>query len=215
MSIKIQAIAINIFQMSMFPNDRVSTLVSELHVHYEKINSYIDSKISDEVMEIEMIGALSVLKEISRLTSSEGEKILNSVIALLSCSAGSVEIRGKYKEFSLECLDGLFSGSLDCFIDQSLFYRWLKKNNLVGEDYNCQWFPEDDFFPGDDENKCRRIVFSPDEKDIDQFYKKNKIRIYEDMVSEQNQFRDLRDPFDGAEAQDFYHYKMMLDEVEI
>jgi hypothetical protein len=43
---KINIIQINIYNFNTFPDDRIRGLISELNVHYEKINNYLEAKVS-------------------------------------------------------------------------------------------------------------------------------------------------------------------------
>ncbi len=58
---------INNYRLSAFHEDRINILVSELNVHYQKTNGYIEHEISDEMIDLKHIDSLSMFTEISRL----------------------------------------------------------------------------------------------------------------------------------------------------
>ena len=51
MGVRIQEIQINqinVYSFSAFSDDRIRVLISELNVHYGKINSYFDADVSEK-----------------------------------------------------------------------------------------------------------------------------------------------------------------------
>ncbi len=104
----IQINQINIYKLSVFPEDRIKILISELNVHYEKINNYNESGIIGEKIDVEVIDSLTKLNEIIRLGSPYkisynqnsgdfrfGVDLLESVIALLNTEVGHQSTRNK------------------------------------------------------------------------------------------------------------------------
>jgi hypothetical protein len=222
MNVKIQAIIINQvnnYTLSAFPEERTKTLISELNVHYEKINNYIESEISGENIDIELINSLAKLNEISRLSSVQIIKaysgdyrftidLLESVIALLQCQAGNSSIREKLRVLGWQLMDKLYNYSFDNLVYDALVYHWLKSKNLIRSVSLRAWSS-----PLSKPNN--KIVFESTEQELDKFYEKNKQKLYEIMTFELNQSSELQDPFSEQQNQDYYHYHQTLKAIEI
>ena len=225
MNISIQKIKINqinIYRLNAFPEERVNILISELNVHYGKINGYIEAEIDVEKINIEVIDSLAKLEEISRLAPyridlgqhgcsgdfSLGIDLLNSVIALLQTAAGRDATRRKLLNLGWELLRKLYNYSFDELIDKSLLYHWLKSKNLARPNDVTSWR---DYNNSRDEN----LAFIPSEDDIESYYKKNNQKIYEYMVHEMSDSQSPSDPFLDAQAGYFYHYHQTLSNTKI
>jgi hypothetical protein len=220
----IQLNQVNLYQLSEFPKDRIKTLISELNVHYEKIKNYLESEVSGDKIDVEVIDSLAKLNEIYRLAppykiSFEGSRadfrfgveLLESVIALLNTKAGSKPARNKLLELGWDFLDKLYNFSYDNLVSGSLFYHWLKKNNLlqarraVPTRYNHRGTSHTE----------PKIRFEPSDEEIEEFYEANKHEIYRYMIFEMNGTNEERDPLAQPQESNYYHYYKSLESVEI
>lgn len=219
---KIQINQINIYRLNAFPEERINTLISELNVHYGKINNYIEAEIDIKKINIEVIDALAKLEEISRLAPHRidlgqygysgdfrlGIDLLNSVIVLLQTAAGHDTTRRKLLDLGWGLFRKLYNYSFDELIDRSLLYHWLKSKNLARSHGVTSWRPYNDA-------RDEKLAFIPSEDDIESFYKKNNQKIYEYMVYEMSDSQSLSDPFLDTQARDFYHYHQTLSSIKI
>ncbi|TON39239.1 hypothetical protein, partial [Vibrio parahaemolyticus] len=64
----VQINIINNYKLSAFPEDRINTLISELNVHYGKINNYIEMEMAADKINLEFADAYIKLNEIFRLS---------------------------------------------------------------------------------------------------------------------------------------------------
>ena len=211
---------INNYRLSSFPEDRINTLVSELNVHYQKLNGYIEHEISGEKIDIELIDALSKLSEISRLAPARIEnstfsgdyrfavEVLESVIALAQSSSQSPSIRKKIISFGWEIFEKIYDYSFKCLVNESLAYHWLKKRNLINTRGMRSWYSQ----PHKNDNA---IKFEPSESDLEDFYQKNKQKLYEFMVFNLNRSTELHDPFSNQHESDYYHYYKTLEGLNV
>lgn len=210
---------INNYKLSSFPEDRINTLVSELNIHYHKINEYIENEINEEKIRVEFIDTLSKLSEISRLAPAKIESnafsndykfavdILESAIALAQCSTQHPNIRKKIISFGWDMLEKIYGHSLESLIYKSLTYHWLKKRNLITTHYMQSWYGQ----PHKNDNK---IKFEPSESELEDFYQKNKQKLYEYMTFELNHSTKLHDPFSDQHQSDYYHYHKTLESLD-
>ena len=224
MDIKIQAIQINqinIYNFSAFPEDRIRTLISELNVHYDKINNYLESEVSGERLNVEVIDSLAKLNEINRLAPYRldtnpnsgdfrlGVDLLESVIALLTTNAGHQSTKKNLIELGWSLLHKLYNFSFDGLVDSAYLYQWLKNKNLVrshsiscwGERYNG--------------TSSTRIKFEPTDDELTDFFDKNQQKIFEYMAFEMLPNKEETNPFSNSQAVDFYHYHQTLVNFEI
>ncbi|WP_215406635.1 hypothetical protein [Vibrio gigantis] len=220
----VQINIINNYKLSAFPEDRINTLISELNVHYGKINNYIEMEMAGDKINLEFVDAYIKLNEIFRLSPKRinhdpysgdfmlGMDIINSILALLQSSSGDIKTRQKVKDLGWDLVERLFDYNFDKIVKNGLFYRWLDSKKLITKSglYMSNW----DVFL-DKTNEPKRIPFEPSEHDLNAFYEENKDRIYELMVAEKNGFSELKDPFSDEQIQDFYHYYCSLDELKI
>lgn len=224
MNVKIQAIQINqvnIYRFSVLPEERIKNLISELNVHYDKINNYLDSEISGETLNVEVIDSLAKLNEINRLAPYKlnndpnsgdfrlGIDLLESVIALLKTGAGHHSTKQKLVNLGWGLIEKLYNFSFDNLVNNALFYQWLKSKNLIRNHSVMHW---GDAFQCSQDSKIR---FKPTESDLEDFYKKNQQRIYEYMVFEMNDHKQENDPMGNQQASEFYHYHQTMKQFEI
>lgn len=211
---------INNYRLSAFPEDRINTLISELNVHYQKINGYIEHEISGEKVDIELIDALSKLTEISRLSPARigdntfsgdyrfAVEVLDSAITLAQSSSKNPSIRKRIISFGWDMLEKIYSYSFESLTKESLAYHWLKKRNLISTHRMRAW---DSYTHRNDS----RIKFEPSDEDLEDFYQNNKQRLYEFMVFDLNRNTELQDPFSDQHKEDFYHYYKTLENLNV
>jgi len=140
MNVRIQVILINQihkYNFSAFPDDRIRALISELNVHYDKINNYLEAEVSREKLNVEIIDSLAKLNEINRLAPYRidnnlnsgdfrlGVDLLESVIALLTTDAGHHSTRSNLLDLGWSLLSKLYSFSYEELVDSALLYQWL------------------------------------------------------------------------------------------
>lgn len=217
---KIQIIQINIYNLSAFPHDRIRGLISELNVHYEKINNYLEAKVSGETLNVEVINSLAKLKEIDRLAPllidrnshvndfKLGVDLLNSVIALLGTDAGHQSTKSNLLTLGRSLLGKLYSISYDELLDSALRYQWLKSKNLVKSHNITRWRTNNGDY------NSARIKFEPSDFELDDYFTRNQQRIFEYMVFEMTPDKQERDPFSNLQHVDFYHYHTLLSQFE-
>ncbi|EKO3590947.1 hypothetical protein N6C01_003426 [Vibrio metschnikovii] len=219
MDIKIQIIQINqinMYSFSAFPEDRIRILISELNVHYDKINNYLESEVSGEHLNVEVIDSLAKLNEINRLAPFRlnnnpnsgdfrlGIDILESVIALLSTGAGHQSTKNNLIDLGWSLLNKLYSFSFDRLVDSAFLYQWLKSKGLARSHSIYYW-------NGNYGNiKLTRIKFEPSDDELARFFDKNQQRIFEYMTFEMLPGKEEIDPFSNPQAEDFYHYHQTL-----
>lgn len=223
MSVSIRNTQINIinnYRLSAFPEDRINTLISELNVHYQKINGYIEHEISGEKVDIELIDALSKLTEISRLSPARIEdntfsgdyrfavEVIDSAIALAQSSSKNPAIQKKIISFGWDMLEKIYSYSFESLTNESLAYRWLKKRNLISTHAMQAWYSQ----PHKNDSK---INFEPSDEDLEAFYQNNKQRLYEFMVFDLSRSTELCDPFSSQHKADYYHYYKTLESLNV
>lgn len=224
MNIKIQAIQINqinIYNFSAFPADRIGTLISELNVHYGKINNYLEAEVSGEKLNIEVIDSLAKLKEIDRLAPYRlddnpnsgdfrlGVELLESVIALLKTDAGHVATKNNILNLGWSLLNRLYRFSFDGLVESALLYNWLKGRKLIRIHRIDNWGSCYQEFKSD------RIEFKPSDEDLNKFFESNQQKIFEYMVFEMDRSKEEVDPFSNYQAADFYHYHQTLSGFKI
>ena len=219
--IAIQINIIQIYRLSTFPEQRVNELISELNVHYGKINSYIETKIDQEKIDIEVIDSLVKIEEIDRLAPHRiqpnsmsgdfrlGVDLLESIIALLNTRSGHKSTRDKLLKLGWNLLQKLYSFSYERLKKEALLFNWLKRRNLVRPNDISRWGYKYS------EQSGKKIEFSPSEEEIEDFYKNNREEIYQYMVYEMGPDRSPSDPFLQPDAADFYHYHQMLSNVSV
>ncbi|MCK2087498.1 hypothetical protein MXC99_04830 [Thauera aromatica] len=217
--IAIQINQIQIYRLSSFPEQRINQLVSELNVHYGKINNYIEAQIERERIDVEVIDSLTKLEEIARLAPHRiqvtpmsgdfrlGVDLLESIIALLNTQSGHASTRKNLLNLGWDLLRKLYPFSYERLVQEALRFSWLKRNNLVRSHEISRWNHQ-----GTSQNESK-VRFSPSEEEIDNFYNKNRQELYEYMIYEMGSDRSPPDPFDQLEAADFYHYHRTLSNV--
>lgn len=223
MTINIQINIINVYRLDAFPEDRVNHLISELNVHYENINGYLEANINNDQINMEVINSFSKINEISRLAPRKinnhpyrgdfrlGVDLLNSILFLLKTGAGHESVRRKFLDLGWSFLYKLYDLSYAELIESSLLYHWLKNKNLVqSHGVVARRYRN---YSADTRNEKR--IFSPSSDEIHAFYEKNSQKIYEYMVYEMSEDKYPTNPFSDQHACDFYHYYQMLSEVEI
>jgi len=223
MNIKIKALQINqinIYNFSAFPVDRIRILISELNVHYEKINSYLDAEVSGERLNIEVIDSLAKLNEIDRLAPYRldenpnsgdfrlGVDLLESVIALLKTDAGHVTTKKNLLSLGWSLLHKLYRFSFDELVNSALRYKWLKGRGLIRNHSIHRWGSRYE------EHNSSRIKFDPSDDDLNKFFEINQQKIFEYMVFEMEQNKEEVDPFSNPQAVDFYHYYQTLSNLK-
>lgn len=219
MNIKIQTIQINqltIYNFSSFPEDRIRTLISELNIHYDKINNYLESAVSGERLAVEVIESLAKLNEINRIAPCRldgnpgggdfrlGIDLLESVIAILSTSAGHHATKKNLLNLGWSLLNKLYNFSFDSLVDSANLHQWLKKNGLVRSHGIERW---GNYYNKKDDN---RVKFKPSDDELDYFFQKNQQKIFEHMVFNMTENKEEIDPFSDQQAIDFYHYHQNL-----
>lgn len=225
----IQINIINIYGLSAFPEDRIKALISELNVHYGKINNYIEMDVASEKINVEFIDAYTKLSEIMRLSPTKishdqfsgdyrlSTDILDSILALLQIAPRDCKIQNKLKDLGFNLVKHVFGNDIKSIISHGLYYRWLDKYKLIVKldmlmptiNYEVFGYSEGE------SNEPKKIKFEPSDNELDSFYESNKIRLYELMVKEKNGFSDLKDPFSEQHIKDFYHYYHALSSIEI
>lgn len=215
-SIKIQINKINFYKLSAFPEDRINNLISELNIHYAKINSYIEIEVGGEKLDIEVADALVKLEEILRLSPHGGNlhggdfglgiSLLDSVIAVLQTKAGHGNTRTKLLDLGWSLIGKLYPYSINKIIDESLLYLWLKSKGFASEN-------KANFRRGHTPSKDEKLIFIPSEDDIQSFYQKNSQMIYEYMVYEMDGRRKPVNPFSDLQVRNFYHHHQTLSNI--
>ncbi|MCX3310402.1 hypothetical protein ORN12_15575 [Pantoea vagans] len=220
MNVIIQAIQINIYNFNAFPYNRIKTLISELNVHYEKINNYLEAEVSGEKLNVEVIDSLVKLNEINRLAPYRidnnpnsgdfrlGVDLLESVIALLTTDAGHQCTKKNLLTLGWSLLSKLYSFSYERLIDSALLYQWLKRKELVRSYNITHW--------GTNYGNVNltRSKFEPSDDELDNFFNRNQQKIFEYMVFEMIPNKEEIDPFSNTQAVDFYHYHQLLRQFE-
>jgi len=224
MDIKIQVIQINqvnIYKFSAFPEERIKNIVSELNVHYDKINNYIEAGISGDTLNLEVINSLAKLKEISRLAPYKinidpysgdfrlGIDLLESVVALLKTDAGHNSTQKNLLDLGCDLLEKLYSFSFDNLVNGSLLYQWLKSKDLIRNHTIIHWGGVYESTPDD------KIRFKPTEDELESFYNRNQQKIHEYMVFDMNDNKEESNPMSDQQASDYYHYHQVLKQFEI
>lgn len=224
MNVRIQAIQINqinIYNFSAFPNDRIRTLISELNVHYEKINSYLEAEVSGEKLNVEVIDSLAKLNEINRLAPYRidnnpnsgdfrlGVDLLDSVIALLTTDAGHQSTKKSLLNLGWSLLSKLYGFSYEGLLDAALQYQWLKRKNLARSHGIARWGSSYGNY------NSTRIKFEPSDEELNGFFLKNQQKLFEYMVFEMGPNKEEVDPFSDPQAGDFYHYHQVLSQFQI
>ena len=224
MNIKIQAIhinQINIYNFSAFPADRIRLLVSELNVHYEKINNYLEAEVSSEKLNVEVVDSLAKLNEIDRLAPCRldgnpnsgdfrlGVDLLESVIALLKTNAGHVNTKKNLLNLGWSLLNKLYNFSFDGLVYSALLYNWLKGRGLVKRHSIDYWGGRYG------SPNSSRIKFEPSDEHLNKFFEINQQDIFEYMVFNMDQNKEEVDPFSNFQAVDFYHYHQTLSNFKI
>ena len=224
MDIKIQVIQINqvnIYKFSAFPEERIKNIVSELNVHYDKINNYIEAGISGDTLNLEVINSLAKLKEISRLAPYKinidpysgdfrlGIDLLESVVALLKTDAGHNSTQKNLLDLGWDLLEKLYSFSFDNLVNGSLLYQWLKSKDLIRNHTIIHWGGVYESTPDD------KIRFKPTEDELESFYNRNQQKIHEYMVFDMNDNKEESNPMSDQQASDYYHYHQVLKQFEI
>lgn len=210
---------INTYQLSSFPEQKINELISDLNVHYGKINSYIEAKIDQEKINIEVIDSLAKLEEINRLVpytiqsnsmTSDfrlGVDLLESIIALLNTQSGHESTREKLLNLGWNLLQKLYPFSYEKLKNEALLFNWLKHYNLVKSNGISRW----DYQKSKPNDK--KLKFSPSEEELEKFYENNREEIYQYMVHAMGPDIEPSDPFRQANAADFYHYHQTLSNV--
>ena len=224
MDIKTKAIQINqinIYNFSAFPEDRIRTLISELNVHYDKINNYLESEVSGERLNVEVIDSLAKLNEINRLAPHRldinpnsgdfrlGVDLLESVIALLTTNAGHQSTKNNLIELGRSLLQKLYNFSFDKLVYSAHLYQWLNNKNLVRSHSVSRWRQR---YKG---KSSTRIKFEPTDDELSEFFDKNQQKIFEYMVFKMLPDKEETNPFSDSQAVDFYHYHQTLFNFEI
>ncbi|KKC98821.1 hypothetical protein [Photobacterium halotolerans] len=220
----IQLNQVNLYQLREFPKDRIKTLISELNVHYEKINNYLESEVSGDKIDVEVIDSLVKLNEVYRLAPPDKisfeesradfiffVELLESVIALLNTKAGSKPARNKLLELGWDLLEKLYNFSYKKLVSGSLLYHWLKKNNLL-QARRAELTRYKHRRTSHTEPKIR---FEPSDEEIEDFYEANKHEIYMHMIFKMNGTNEDRDPLAQPHESNYYHYYKSLESVEI
>jgi hypothetical protein len=194
-------------------------LISELNVHYDKINNYIESEILGEAINIEVISSLAKLNEINRLAprlinndpySGDfrlGIDVLESILAILQTGAGHQSTKKNLLNLAWDLLYKLYNFSYDNLIYSALLYQWLNKYDLIRSHSLRTWY-------GHSKNKDQ-ISFNPTDEDLDDFHNKNKQKIYRYMVFDMHDQKEEQDPFSNQQAKDFYHYYETLSNLKL
>ena len=223
MNVRIQTIQINqinIYNFSAFPNDRIRALISELNVHYEKINNYLEAEVSGEKLNVEVIDSLAKLNEINRLAPYRidsnplsgdfrlGVDLLDSVIALLTTNAGHQSTKNNLLTLGRSLLSKLYSFSYEELVDSALLYQWLKRKNLVRSHNITCWTASYGNY------NSTRTKFEPSDDELDDFFTRNQQKIFEYMVFKMIPNKEEADPFSNSQAVDFYHYHKLLSQFE-
>lgn len=219
--IAIQINNIQIYRLSSFPEQRINELISELNVHYGKINSYIEARIDQEKVNIEVIDSLAKLEEIDRLAPHRiqsnpmtgdfrlGVDLLESIIALLNTQSGHKSTRDKLLKLGWDLLRKLYQFSYEQLKNEALLFSWLKRHNLVRPHEISRWD-----YPRSSQNG-EKLKFSPSKKEIDKFYENNREEIYQYLVYEMGPDKTPSDPFCQPDVADFYHYHQTLSNVSV
>lgn len=217
----IQVNQIQMYRLSSFPEQRINDLISELNVHYGKINGYIEAQISQDKIDVEIIDSLAKLEEIIRLAPYQiqsnqlsgdfrlGIDLLESVIALLNTRAGHESARKKLLDLGWNLLKKLYQFSYDRLVREALLFSWLKLNNLVRH----QGFYRNGFHRS--LRVGERIEFSPSKEEVDDFYNANRGEIYQYMIHEMGPNIMPIDPFSQFDAANFYHYYQTLSNISV
>lgn len=212
---------IQIYKLSSFPENRINELISDLNVHYGKINGYIEAQIAQEKISIEVIDSLAKLEEINRLAPRRiqsnpmsgdfrlGVDLLESIIALLNTGSGHESTRKKLLDLGWSLISKLYEFSYERLVHEALLFNWLKLNNLVRPHETHRYS-----YPGAGQ-VGNKIEFSPSKEEIDNFYNTNKSEIYQYMVYEMGADKTPSDPFCQTEAADFYHYHQTLSNIRV
>jgi hypothetical protein len=215
MNVRIQAIQINIYQLSAFPEDRIRTLISELNVHYDKVNSYLEAKIFGENLDAEVIESLAKLNEISRLApyginnpdSGDfrlGVDLLVSVIALLTTDAGHQSTKKNLLDLGWSLHSRLYNLSYGVLVDSAFLYQWLKRKDLVRSQNMPLW--RDNY----SNSNSALIKFEPSDDELNDYFNKNQQKTFEYMVFKMGLNKEEINPFSNQQAIDFYHYYQTL-----
>jgi hypothetical protein len=219
--IAIQINQIQIYRLSSFPEQRINELISELNVHYGKINNYIEAQIDQEKINVEVIDSLAKLEEINRLAPHRiqsspmcgdfrlGVDLLESIIALLNTHSGHESTRKKLLNLGWNLLQKLYQFSYEQLKHEALLFNWLKHHDLVRSHEISRYG-----YPNAGQND-KKIEFSPSKEEIDEFYDMNRNEIYQYMVYKMGSDKSPSDPFRQAEAADFYHYHQTLSNVSV
>ena len=223
MNVRIQAIQINqinIYNLNAFPEDRIRALISELNVHYEKINNYLEAEVSGEKLNVEVIDSLAKLNEINRLAPYRmdnnfysgdfrlGVDILDSVIALLTTDAGHQSTKNNLLSLGWSLLGKLSSFTYENLVYSALLYQWLKSKKLVRSSNITHWRTSYGNY------NSTRIKFEPSDCELNDFFTENQQKIFEYMVFEMNPNKEEIDPFSNSQAVDFYSYHQLLSQFE-
>lgn len=220
----INAIQINespIYRARLLLEPRIIALISELNVHFGKINYYREEQLTEDKINLEVIDSLTILEEINRLVPQQieaipgsgdfklGVDLLESIIALLNTQSGYEGTRTKLLSLGLNLNQRLYRFSYESLVHEAFIFNWLKLNKLV----QSPKIPRNRYQSAERVGKI--IKFSPSKEDIDNFYNANKSEIYQYMVRHMGPDKTTEDPFGQAGAADFYHYHQTLLNISV
>ena len=232
MNVSIKINIININQFNFYnQNDTIkniiTTLISELNIHYGMINNYIDLEGTENLINIEICKTLVKLTEISSLalpnTNDQHDeiyklniKLIDSVIVILNMNVGQKELRRKLLNLGDELLSKLYNFNYDDLISESLRYLWLNQNKLIPTPYKVG-YETNLFYTSCKNNNTldsdEKIKFTPSDEEISAYHIENMQTIYQFMVFEMHNEFEINDPFDNEQACLFYHYHETLNQL--
>ena len=147
-TIEINAFQINIIQnykLSLFPEDRIKALISELSVHYEKINKYIEIDMAEDKINFELVDIYAKLKEIMKLSTptvtisdpnSDDYKfatdLIESILALHKLPFASEKMRDNLAVLGWELLTKIHNDLIGVTLITSLNVLLIKECSING-----------------------------------------------------------------------------------
>lgn len=217
----IQIIQINVNKLSTFPKERIEGLISELNIHYDKINGYLECEVPSETLNVEVVDCLAKLNEIARLAPVKFDKnsyrddfqlgiaLLESVIALLEMGTGHNATKQKLLDLGWNLLGNLYDFSVGDLELSSLRYQWLKNKGLIKQ-YNMVSYRR-----RNDRNLDESLSAKFTEHELEEFYQKNKQYLYEYMAFYMKEGKQEFDQLDDTQASNFYRYHQTLAKFQI
>lgn len=213
--ITIKISTIQIIGLDLSQKQRINQLISELNVHFGKINKYIDEQVKGEKIDIEVIDSFVKLREIARLAQADsmsGESrlrvdLLESIIALLNTQSGSESTRTDLQSLGWDLLPQMYPFDYETLVQETLRFSWLKRNNLIRSERT----PTRNYQSRSKNDNKKRYV--PSEEEVDNFYKENRQKLYEYMINEMASDKSPPDPFSQSGATEFCYYHWTLSNI--